>query len=170
MNRHGIGRGILSPLCLPIPPSGRGLLCSWQLLRRQGAGVARRGPSRYTAPGSAVTERPVKDVRPRTAALCPGHAAGLRLGVAEDGEGPSGQAREAVTACQAARRDVLGACPQAWICGTKQPALAMPDDAPARAALVAPWPSGIGMPRALEYGAWSRAPASVGHSPCSGRP
>lgn len=48
-------RGILSPLCLPIPPSGRGLLCSWQLLRRQGAGVARRGPSRYTAPGSAVT-------------------------------------------------------------------------------------------------------------------
>ena len=55
MNRHGIGRGILSPLCLPIPPSGRGLLCSWQLLRRQGAGVARRGPSRYTARGSAVT-------------------------------------------------------------------------------------------------------------------
>lgn len=50
-----LGRGILSPLCLPIPPSGRGLLCSWQLLRRQGAGVARRGPSRYTARGSAVT-------------------------------------------------------------------------------------------------------------------
>lgn len=48
-------RGILSPLCLPIPPSGRGLLFSWQLLRRQGAGVARRGPSRYTARGSAVT-------------------------------------------------------------------------------------------------------------------
>ena len=55
LNRHGIGRGILSPLCLPIPPSGRGFLFSWQLLRRQGAGVARRGPSRYTARGSAVT-------------------------------------------------------------------------------------------------------------------
>ena len=101
-------------MCLPIPPSGRGLLCSWQLLRRQGAGVARRGPSRYTAPGSAVTERPVKEVRPCTAVRCPGHAAGLRLGIAEDGDGPPGRAREGVTGCQAAakgdpRKDALGA-------------------------------------------------------------
>jgi len=70
--------------------------------------------------------------------------------------------------CQAARRDVLGACPQAWICGTKQPALAMPDDAPARAAVVAPWPSGIGMPRALEYGAWSRLRHPWGIRPAAG--
>ena len=75
-----LGRGILSPLCLPIPPSGRGLLCSWPLLRRQGAGtggpgVARRAASRYTAQGSAVARRPGKDVRFRAALLCPGHAA-----------------------------------------------------------------------------------------------
>ena len=76
-------------------------------------------------------ERPVKDVRPRTAALCPGHAAGLRLGIAEDRDGPSGRAREGVTGCQAAakgnpRKDALEARRPCAVSCSLQPALPMP--------------------------------------------
>ena len=82
LNRHGIGRGILSPLCLPIPPSGRGLLCSWPLLRRQGAAPAERrcqtGGKPLHCPRLRRHKEDGKDVRFRAALLCPGHAAGPR--------------------------------------------------------------------------------------------
>lgn len=172
MNRHGIGRGILSPLCLPIPPSGRGLLCSWQLLRRQGAGVARRGPSRYTARGSAVTgEARQGGTFSYDSALSGSCRTPAPVG-AEGRESSSGHVPRPSRTVRQLRRNSRarmpwGASPARYPVRDRPPCRCR-GKASARELVVAQSAIVHGRGRPCS-GAWPWTSASVRHSPCRGR-
>ena len=167
-------RGILSPLCLPIPPSGRGLLFSWQLLRRQGAGVARRGPSRYTARGSAVTgEARQGGTFSYDSALSGSCRTPAPVG-AEGRESSSGHVPRPSRTVRQLRRNSRarmpwGASPARYPVRDRPPCRCR-GKASAREFVVAQAQSAIVHGRGRPCsGAWPWTSASVRHSPCRGR-